>query len=451
MPFNIDRKVAGDLLVVSSAAQADGTTPATLTKLLGWDEESTLNIERDSETNEGEKTGQVEATSVDTKGRKAAGKLSTKKAQPDHIAWALRMLLGAATSSALGVGFKHVFKMSAYPTNPPYFTAAHRKGGASALSNPADFARQRGLAIAQSELNAQKGEFLALNLTVVGLGYLDDGIVHEVFTPTFTAGTATVTLTADPEGATDGARADRIQAFVDGTGVGYHELPLTIVSYVAATNVLTVSSGSLSGAHSVRVSYYRTATVDTWKTDVLAAVGQTEYKMKAANMRLYLGGEIDTSLATPTLTGGQYGECEIDDFKWDFNWNAEASSCWATTDPPDEVGYAQQVETGDVVQRITVNRGVRDWLMKQLLDLDKPFGISIWSKGPEWEAGNRYFVQLFFPYCKVLTPKQEAQDGKWRDNLEIAVLKDPGIAAGGLQDNQVTVAAIIQNMVATYA
>jgi hypothetical protein len=359
--------------------------------------------------------------------------------------------MGAPTTTPNGTsGYDHVYKMSSYPTNPDYFSAGHRKGGASSGYSPADYAQHVGLSISQLELRAQKGEFLQLNTSVVGIGKINDGIVTQVVTGVdCTAATATFNIDDDPQG----DDANRIFVVVDESDIGNFNVPVEVTLYTTGTNLVTIDTSAITGTHDVRCTYERVDTVDTWKSELTGATSNDEYKMKATNMRLYLNRDIDTSLATPTSTDGQYGECEIDDFSWTFNWNATALSCWATSDPPDVSGEGQQVETGDVIQRISVNRGVRDWLIKQSWDLEKPFSIEIWSKGPEIDAteSNYFAVRVMFPFCKILDLTQEVNDTKHRDSVEIAVLKDPGTASGGFRNSQLSVAAIVTNKQSSYA
>lgn len=452
MALEIDSKVSGDLIAVGATPQADATTAATLDKLLLFDENSGITQNRSAETNEADKTGQNEATDVNQGAISAEGTLSMAKATPDGIAWMARMALGSPTTTALGTGYRHVFKLNAYPDHPAYFTAAHRKGGSGALA-PAEFQRYRGMGIGSVELNAQKDEFLELVMNTVGLGFVDDAVFTEVVTGVDLTAGGTFVIANDVAGADDAARLTKIMAVADDDGDGIYETVLDLTAYVQATNTATFADPSGSNATAaVKVTYHLDPGVSgqAWQDEVTGLATADEFLLKATNMRIVLAAGIDAAGAAPVRIGGQVAECEVESFSWQLERNAEAGSCWRTTENASD-DYAQAVELGDVQQRITVDRRVKDWLMKQAHDSNDPIGIEINAVGPEFASaeGNYYEVRLFFPYCKILTKTLGPADGKWQDSLEIAVLKAPADWPDN-GDDQPTCTIVVQNKIASY-
>jgi hypothetical protein len=445
MALTIDSKISGDLVAVGGSPQSDAQTAATINKLILFDETSFLQQQRNAESNAAEKTGENEATEINILSLDGVAELNQPKATPDALAWAMRMIMGAPTTAALGTGYSHLFKLDSYPDNPDYFTAAHRKGGSGATA-PAGYQRYVGNAIGSLELAAAKDQFFKLGLGCVGLGLVDDALYTEVVTGVSFDSGFTFVITYDPEGATDGERATKLFVMADLDDDGIYETELTVTAYVSSTNTVTFSDPSSSGSHSVKATYH----VDdaesgfTWQTELSGLSVPTEFILKAANMRLWLGRAIDASgSGEPTSTDGQYAQCELDDFTYTFDRSAEPGRCWRVLAGSSD-DYAQSVELGDVVQTLSLNRKVRDWLMKQAFDDNAAFGIEIDAIGPEFAAaeGNYYRFNMYFPYCKILNREDDTADGKHRDALEVLVLKTSG---------QPTAAAWIQNKQSSYA
>lgn len=456
MALNIDSKTAGDIVAVSGVPQADAETAATINKLIVFDDATFLRQQRNAETNEAEKTGFVEATDVDIISKDAVGQLSQAKATPDALAWMIRMIAGAATSAAAGTGYKHDWRLTSYPDEPAYFTAAHRRGGASSGSAPAALQRFRGMAIGSLELRAAKNEFFTTNAAVVGTGNLDDGLYTEVVASVDFSTTPTAVLSFDVQpagGADEAEQATHIWGMADMDDDGVYETPFNCASYVDSTKTATLEDVG-SGSHSVRITYLvddaETGTHPvtgedwTWIAEVTGLSAPTEFFLKASNMRLYLGQAIDATGGTVSVTGGQYQTCELDEFTYSFDRSAEPGRCWRVLAAADSE-FAQQVELGDIIQRITLSRRVRDWLLKQNYDDNSVLGVQIDAVGPLYDGSNRFEFHLYFPYCKVLTLEQDVSDGKHRDTVELAVLQDP------VTSGQPTMAAVVQNEQATYA
>lgn len=451
MSLTLDTKVAGDLLGVSSAAQSAASTAATLDKLLLFDEASGVTQTREAETNEQEKTGFIEATDVDVLSRAAEGVLTQDKATPDGVAWACRTVMGAAVSSTTisGTAKEHVFGLLNYPDEPDYFTVAHRKGGSSGADGAADYEQNIGVATSQIEFRCAKNEFASLGLTMVGLGQRTEGVLVEKGTGLDFTTPPTLVLAEVPKGSSDAERAANVDVWLlDSNGEPVAQVPVTTF----LTDTITIDNSdiygnAISGTNDVRVAYdvEPDGTTYLWKQTLEGLAVAEEFKLKATNLRLYIGRDVDYNAGSPTLdVGGQYAGCELDDFVWTLNRNAEAGRCWRVADAA-ESEFAQQVELGDFIQRVTLNRKVRDYFSKMNVDGNHAFGMEIEAYGPAMpnNPGVDFRVRLLFDKCKILTPGRGTSDGKWRDELEIAVLKRDAATP--------TAFAVIRNEVAAYA
>ena len=158
-------KTSGDLIAVGRLAQAGPETAALMDgpdngALILFNEDSSIDIVKERDDDQDEKTGQVEATDIDTLSLSAAGTLTQDKATPDGLAWMSSFFCNFSDEAALGSGvFRHSARIGSYPDEAMYFTAAHRRGG-SAQDGPADFRRQVGLGVNTFNITANKGEFL---------------------------------------------------------------------------------------------------------------------------------------------------------------------------------------------------------------------------------------------------------------------------------------------------
>ncbi len=455
MALDIDRKTRADKIVCSRAKQADPETAQTLDSLVLWDEEAEILSQREAETNQEEKTGTVEPTDIDVIGYEHVGVLSKAKATPDAVAFLLKYGLSTSFMSVAGIGVgsarRHQFKLLDYPDEPYYFSAGVRKGG-DGLAAPADYRRHVGAAIGRFELRCVKGEFCSVAGNVVGTGRYDDAIKREVVTGVdLTAGT--MVISSHPSGALDSTRATHIHLWVDEDGDGKFEREALVAVYDSGTNTVTFTNPPGTAAFtnldtSVEATYWvDSVDEEAWQDEVVAATAQEEFKLKSGNMRIWLRGDVDSSLDPPARTTdtGQVQGCELDEFAYIINRNATARRCWRT-DPVLSDDFAKGVEQGDVEHRLEFNRQIRDWILKNDFQENAAFGVEINAVGPaiDGEAGIYYGVWGYFPYVKILNKPQDKAENRHRDVVEAAVLKDP------TNPGMPTASWVVQNKVTSY-
>jgi hypothetical protein len=433
----LDRKVKGDAIAVSGLRQSALGIAATLDKVIYFSEDSQLNVVEEREGNAGEKTGHVEATDVDVRDRSAEGTLTIEKATPDSILWMAAFAFGnhAVTTPAGGV-YRHTSKVASYPDHPDYFTAAHRKGGASGAA-AIDFRRHVNLALSTLELSVQKGEFLRASSGILGTGKSDDGIRTEAISAANDA--TSIALGEDPLG--DDPANVTVWADLDGDGI--YETEVFASAYSAGTNALTITSlGGDGSTISYRASYAPKSSVSGYGwTDLSALAPAEEFKIKVGNIQFRIGGKYTEPAGVPTFTGGQLAGCEIESFQYRLERGAEVGRCWRQGDT--ETAEATSVDLGDVVQTITLTREVRDYLLRQKFDANEALALYFDALGPVITGAEKFFVKGYFPRCKLLTKPFQANDGKWVEEGNLLVLKDA-------VNNWPTAVIVGQNEVATY-
>ena len=422
----MDINTSGDLVAVSGLRQV-GTppegTPAALSKLFLFDENSQVQVTQTRETNQGEKTGHVEPTEVSVLSSDSAGTLTQAKATPDAMAWAFAFAFGHRSTVEIDVGqsYRHTSALTQYPTNPSYFTLAHRRGGSGGAA--ADFRRHYALGINTLSLTAAKDAFMTMALGVLGIGLSDDNIVTEHITANDDA--TTLTLANDPVGSSDPIKAQNVTVWADMDDDGIYEREVFATAYDSGTNVLTITSlGGGGDPIDYRVTYQvvPTASGHSW-ADLSALLTAEEFVLKAANIQIFLATAF-SSLApiTKGLTG-QVGLCEVLRFQYDLDWKGSTGKCWRIGSTPSD--SATQVELGSMEQKLTLDRQARDYLFKQNFDENTALGFYFDAIGPNIPGTSTPFsVKMAIPRLKFLTKDFQATDGKWVEAGSLVVLKD---------------------------
>lgn len=429
--MSLSIKTSGDLIAVGRMAQSNETTAAALDSLLLFDETSSLDITETREDNQAEKTGHVEATDVEVLDAAVEGAtLTMPKAAPDGLAFGSGFFCGNSTESTIGGTIRrHIARVNAYPENPKYFTAAHRRGGSGGA--PADMRRLVGLGINTLGLNLAKGEFMTMALGVIGLGRFNDAILTEEFSINWGV-TQQVVLAHEVEDT--GGASTNITAWADFDDDGIFEYPLAISSYTPGTDTLVFVDPTKTGTHAVRVTYPVKATETayfgspSWRTAMEALVTADEFKLKAANIQILLNADISDSPPAIAAGTGQIALCEVESLEYLGDWQGNPGRCWRTGAAGTDVAHATQVELGDMRQTITVNRRVRDYLFKQNFDKNAPMSVYFDAYGPEIDAvgfpGERFHFKAFFPRVKFLERPYQVSEGRWVEAGTLLVLKD---------------------------
>jgi hypothetical protein len=317
-------------------------------------------------------------------------------------------------------------KMLAYPEAPAYWSAIHKKGGSSANSTPADLMRQIGMGINTLRLNLAKNEFMTLEMGVLGLGKYNDGLYTEVIVAAGD-GSADLTLAYDPLN-DDHTNVD---VWADPDEDGVYEVKGVTTAYTPGTKALNVDDpGGPATDINWRVTYPPAADESGYEwTDDLAGVDPAEeFKLKAANLQVILGGVYSEPGGVPTFSGGEAAGCELESLVYEFNWNAEVGRCWREGSV--ESIYGRAVELGDPLQTITVSRRVLDFLLKQNFDANTVFGVHInaVSAADAIESGFEFEFELFIPAVKIQEKSMQVSDGRWADQVTLIVLKSGSLA-----------------------
>jgi len=481
---NIDPRVRGDLFAVSLLPQTDASTAATLSRKLLVDQASGFQKVVSVEDNREDATGYNEPTDIDVLGIAGEGTLTLNKPTPDQVAWAMRMAVALPNSATVSNAEYHTFKLLDYPTELPYFTLAHRKGGGSVNRPASEWERHIGVSIPQVVLNAQRDEFMSLALTCAGVGRGGTSRYTEVFdSQDFTAGNPSVVLQYDVEGTDAAGYLEHVQVLVDNVSATaalhasnktQYSIEASLVSYTPGTNTLVISNSSpaISGTKVVKV-IYQVADDDTsgdfdWVTAAAATTSLSEYKMKSGNIRILMGSDPGaTNLALAdwsdhttfnAVSAGISGACDVQSLQWTLNRNGAAQQCWRSDAYADSL-YAQSVELGDTEQELVIDRLAMDWLLDACREniitsgasietnwSGDYFGVELNSYGPYitgTDDDDRLGIRIYWPRCKIVGRESTVADNKHRYNWTIRPLVDTTA-------NVPSMGVVISNNVASY-
>ena len=417
--MGMDIKSSGDLFAVSHEKQVDETTFKALDQLILFDEASGINIVETRETDQDEKTGEVEATDIDVLDRSAEGTLTQPKVTPDALAWASAFAFGTSTSTDLTDAYRHRQRLLTYPANPSYFSAAHRRGGAS--GGAADYRRYIGLGINSFQLTMNKGEFLQMQLGILGIGANDDAVYTEGINALDDA--ATLVVAGGVKVKDDDFTNITIWCDLDDDGI--FEVPVTVISYVNGTDTIGITPpGSGSVLRDYRVSFQQEET-GHW-SDISALEVPEEFLLKAANIQLVVGAGGITFDPLSNAASGQVALCELNSLVYNLDWQGQVGRCWRTGATPSD--DATQVETGDPIQTVQITRDVRDYLFKQHFDANTVLGLYIDAlSGVEIAtSGEDFEMRMALPRLKFLSKDMLIADNEWAEAGSLVVLKEQG-------------------------
>ncbi len=415
----IEQKTAGDKTVVSTLAQSAANVAATADRGILFDEDSRIEIERNDETDEAEKTGEVEATQIQKRDRTASGTLTLPKATPDALAWASAFAYSDHAAIAAGTGYLHTSKLLTYPDEPSYFTLVHRHGGSGVGSAPAALRRHVGLGLASYGLRYAIREFLVMTLGVAGTGNFDDSIRTQTISAAGD-GSADLVIAADPIN----DDPTNIQVWADTDEDGQFETRVTINGYTQGTKAIDIADpGGPATAINYRVIY--AVEVDeagyTW-ADVGSIVPAPEFQLKAANLQIVLGGVYSEPGGVPTITGGEEAACELRSLDYTCDHQSNPASCWRQG--ATEIDHGQRVDQNTTVQTLEFERRVADWFLKGNFDANTPIAAKLDAIGPEYEPGQRFLFEQYFPRLGILENDLQVSDGRWVEAGNLRVLKD---------------------------
>jgi len=418
-----------NLLAVSAQHQETAiNSEQELDTLLLADLSSILNYRPLKAPNREEMTGKEEADRLYDLGGTVGGALTFSRAQPQHFAFLLAYALGQVQTTPLGSsGYRHLIQplsgeVDAARSNPS-FTAALRFGR-QVLKR-----RFASCFLDQVRTEFPKDGWAKISATVKGTGKITDNTEVENVSAALNA--ASLTLAANGVAGENAAeRLSNVQAIqvFNPDSQAWDEVAYRAVS-AAVPGVITITPpGSSAAATTFRVYYLPRES--GW---MLLPPRVEEPPLKVSQVEVNLGGRWDGN----AISGGYQLAAELRRLTWTLNNNLTPERT-----PGAGVGYANRVFRSGREQKLEFDRDFRDFLLGQHLQDNDTLVIHLQARGPEFEPGLSYQVELIFPRVAVLAAPVKVTQRRLAEEVEFAVLED---------DTFGSVIARVQNRVSGYA
>jgi hypothetical protein len=418
-----------NLLAVSAQRQETALNcEQELDTLLLADLTSLLNYRGLKAPNREEMTGKEEADRLYELGGTVGGTLTFSRAQPQHFAFLLAYALGQAQTTSQGSGgYRHLIQprsgeVDAARSNPS-FTAAMRFGR-QVLKR-----RFASCFLDQVRTEFPKDGWAKISATVKGTGKISDNTEVEDLSAAFNA--TSLTLAANGvAGDTAAERLSNLQAIqaLNPDSQAWEEVAYHAVSAAAPAVITITPPGSSSAITTFRVYYLPPES--GW---MLLPYRVEEPPLKVSQVEVNLGGRWDGN----AILGGYQLAAELRRLSWTLNNNLTPEST-----PGAGVGYANRVFRSGREQKLEFDRDFRDFLLVQHLQDHDPLVVYLLARGPEFEPGISYQVELIFPRVAVWSAPVKVAQRRLAEEVEFAVLED---------DTYGSVIARVQNKVSGYA
>ncbi len=418
-----------NLLAVSAQQQETAiNSEQELDTLLLADLNSLLNYRCLKAANREEMTGKEEADRLYDLGGTVGGALTFSRAQPQHFAFLLGYALGqVGTTSQGSSGYRHVIQprsgeVDAARSNPS-FTAAMRFGR-QVLKR-----RFASCFLDQVKTEFPKDGWAKISATVKGTGKITDNTMVETITAAFNA--TSLTLAANGVAGDSAAeRLSNVQAIqvLNPDSQAWEEVAYSAIS-AAVPGVITIAPpGSSATAATYRVYYLPPES--GW---MLLPSRVEEPPLKVSQVEVNLGGRWDGN----AILGGNRLYAEIRRLTWTLNNNLTPERT-----PGAGVVYANRVFRTGREQKLEFDRDFRDFLLTQHLQDNDTLALHLLARGPEFEPGLNYQVELIFPRVAVMAAPVKVSQRRLAEEVEFTVLED---------DTYGSVIARVQNRVSRYA
>jgi len=360
------------------------------------------------ESNADEMTGHEEADTIYDLGKTAMMSLNFPKAQPQHFAFLYAYALGTIASAAAGSGYEKTITpmdgdLDAYRSLPS-FTAAQRYGltvfkemFASMFvdSVSAKFARD-----AWVEISAQ----------IKGTGKTTVSITEESITAKDDAESLTLAANA-VEGATAAARLDSVHAIrVELDSGEWTDVAFSAVSDAEPAVITITPPGSETEDVTYKVLY--AADESAWMS-FPARVSQTP--LRVSEVTLMIGGTWDGT----ELVGGKELACEVNSIEHTLNNNGQIEFCLGTGGT-----YASRYFREGRTQTLKLDRELRDYIIRNYMDQNETFGVTILAEGAVYDSPHKYQALLVFPKVGVLNAPISANGKRLAEAGDLTVLED---------------------------
>ncbi len=422
-----------NLLAVSALLKETAlNTEQTLSHGMLCDLASVFAYEPRRESNVDEATGKEEPDDLYDLGALASLDLNFTKAQAQHAALILAYALGSVATAAAGAtGYKHTITpiagdLDASRSNPS-FTAAMRYGK-HLLKR-----RFAGCLIDSFTLTLKKDSWMALKAGVKSTGKMTTNMTDEIVNAAYNA--ASLTLAANGvAGSTAQERLDnvhhiRVQVPTSNEWV---DVAYSAVSDASPAIITITPPGGVATLCDYKIIYnIKEAGTYAWCSFPSRV---TEPPLRVSDFSVNIGGKWDGS----ALTGGHALSSDINSLEWSFNQNLKPEFT-----PGSGSGvYANRALREARVQKITLDRVFRDYIVAQRLDDDETVVIRAIAEGAEYEAGHKYTVEIVWPKVAVVQTPISVDGKRLAEKGDLLVMED---------DAYGSVVAYVKNKIATYA
>jgi hypothetical protein len=391
---------------------------------------SIFQFERRRESNADEAIGKEEPDALYNLGALASLDLSFSKAQAQHIGFILAYALGARSVGALGDGFKHTITpiagdLDAARSNPS-FTAAYRYGKWLLKE------RFAGCVIDSFTLSLKKDSWASIKAAVKSTGKRSTTFLRDAISG-YCDGTS-ITLTDAVAGSSASERLANVH-LIQYQKPSSLEWIDVVFSAVDASDGAVITHTAPGGGHvatTYRVWYNRKEEGDYVWGSFPARV--SEPPLRVSDFSVNIGGKWSGN----AILGGHTLSGDINSLEWSFNQSLKPEFT-----PGSGSGvYANRALRDARVQKLTLDRVFRDYLLGQRLDDNEEIVVYALAEGALYDSTYKYTVELIFPKVAVLQTPYSLDGKRIAEKGDLLVMED---------DDYGSVIANVKNKVATYA
>jgi|LGVF01.1.fsa_nt_gb hypothetical protein len=377
------------------------------------------------ENNVDELTGKEEADVIYALGGTSAMAWTFKRAQPQHFAILYAYGFGNIVSSDLvGGGRLHTIKpidgdLQLLRSNPT-MTLVFREG------DVIDYAKYTSMAVESVTSTFRKDDWVSVNGSLVGTGKHEllsyqETVVDAEDTTELTVVDGTI------NGSDSASRADNIHQvrMQESTGE-WSEIGVTGSS--SDTTIQIIAGGAGIEDRTFKIIYLRGGQTWTAERDMVY-----ESPLRVSEVEVNLGGKWNGT----EFVGGKTISNQISDI------THTVTNGFAVEFLPGAGGnFASRIFRPARTQTLTLNRELRDAIIKHYANTVEYFGVKIVATGAAISATENYSVTLIFPRCGILDNKVSVDGQRINEAGDLSVLEDATYGSA---------IVLVQNEIATYA
>lgn len=395
-----------DLLAVSANLKETAlNTEQTLDTSMLVDISTILDIDHRREDNADELTGKEEPDTVYDLGTILDGKtLPFSKAQAQHFGFGYTYALGIDTPAVWGTGYKHAVTPESSLLLPS-FTAAMRLGKTLLKRRVAS------CFIDTLKATFAKDSWAKLDLGIKASGKYTDNMYKETVNAAYNA--TSLTLAANGvQGADAATRLDNVHMIrvKVPTTTEWKEVVYTAVSGATPAVITIAAPGGVATLCDYEILYVPTEAA--WATFPARV---SEPPLRVTDLILKIGGKWNGS---EFLGGRTYAE-EIESIEHNLSNQMVIQFRNGGTG-----SYANFAIRKGRIQTLSLNRQLRDFILKQKMIDNEYFGVYMKATGAEFETGKNYYVECIFPRCNILKSTLSVSDKFLAEAGDIKILED---------------------------